>query len=143
MSGFMKISEAASLALHSMAFIAGNEGPLRVSEISRHLGASEFHLSKVLQRLGRSSLVNSTRGPRGGFTLVRKSSDISLLEVYEAIEGPLGDNQCLFDQRSCANGMCILGTVLTDVSEQIHDYLKGTTLSEISGVFERRDGGNQ
>ena len=78
------------------------------------------------------TFVKKTREPQGDD-----------LEVYEAIEGPLTDNQCLFDQRTCTNGRCILGTMLTDVSEQFYNYLNRTRLSELSGVFDRQEGGHQ
>ena len=59
------ISDAVSLALHSVAYIAAQDGQTSVHDISSRLEVSENHLSKVLQKLARSGLVNSTRGPQG------------------------------------------------------------------------------
>ena len=140
MSNFIKISDAASIALHSMAFMAANEGISRVADISSYLGVSEFHLSKVLQRLSKSKLVNSTRGPGGGFKLEKNSKDISLLEVYEAIDGQLSETRCLLDVSACKNGKCILGNTLTSIAGQFKDYLSKTALSELDDVFEKNGG---
>jgi len=124
-----KVSEAASLALHTAAFLAGRPGEVvTTGEVASALDVSENHLSKVLQRLAKAGLVRSTRGPRGGFMLSRSPDDLTLLEVYEAIEGPLGTTNCLFGRPVC-DGECILGDLLTDVNAQIRAYLTGTKLS--------------
>jgi Rrf2 family protein len=133
-----KVSEAASLALHAMTVLATNPGrAISTSEIAEGLGVSENHLSKVFQRLARAGLVRSTRGPKGGFSLDRAADDLTLLDVYEAIEGPLVPRSCLFGRPVC-NGQCILGDLLHSVNTQIHDRLATTKLSslpELEGVL--------
>ena len=125
----LKVSEAASLALHTAVFLAGRpEEVVTTGEVASALDVSENHLSKVLQRLAKAGLMRSTRGPRGGFMLSRSPDDLTLLEVYEAIEGPLGTTNCLFGRPAC-DGECILGDLLTDVNAQIREYLTRTKLS--------------
>ncbi len=127
----LKVSEAASLALHAAAFLAGRPGEVvTTGEVASVLDVSENHLSKVLQRLAKAGLVRSTRGPRGGFMLSRSPDDLTLLEVYEAIEGPLGTTNCLFSRPVC-NGECILGDLLTDVNARIRARLTQTKLSAV------------
>ena len=90
MSSAFRFSEAGSLALHAMAFLgADHEKALTVREIARGLSVSENHLAKVMQRLAREGLVESVRGPKGGFKVRGSPDEISLLDVYEAIDGPL------------------------------------------------------
>ncbi len=80
----LRISEAASLALHATGLMAINPGkPMSTKVIAQSFEVSEAHLSKVLQRLGKVGLLNSARGPRGGFTLARDPKDINLLEVFK------------------------------------------------------------
>ncbi len=126
-----KVSEAASLALHTTAFLAGQPGRLvTAGQMASALQVSENHLSKVLQRLAKAGLVRSTRGPKGGFALNRSSDELTLLDVYEAIEGPLVITDCLFSRPVC-NGQCILGDLLTDVNSRIKAYLSETKLSSV------------
>ena len=107
MSNLINISEAASLALHGLVLIAKNQ-PLRINVkvLAEELNASQTHLAKVFQKLGKANLVRSLRGPAGGFELNKPADDITFLEIYEIIDGeiilsdcPLGKNQIRFMKR--------------------------------------------
>jgi len=135
MANILRVSEAASLALHSLVLLAVEPGePLTTHKIGSLLGVSEAHLSKVLQRLAREGFVKSTRGPKGGFVLAKPPESITLLEVYESIEGPLLWSNCLLDAPICS-GTCIFGGLLKDVNDQVRRYLSGTTLAELTDVY--------
>ncbi len=136
MAGVLNISEAASLAMHSLALIASRSCMTTVGDISGELGVSEFHLSKVMQRLSRHGLVRSVRGPRGGFTLARDSRSITLLDVYEAIEGRLVDAACIMEKKSCLNGKCILGNTIPEMAALFRNRLGGTSISDIMDVYQ-------
>jgi len=130
-NGVLGISEAASLALHALAIIAGREGaPVSTEESARLLEASEAHLSKVLQRLSKAGLVSGKPGPGGGFTLEKPPSEITLLEIYEAMEGPLETERCLFDLSFCDRGACPLSSLLSRHGREIADELSVTMLEE-------------
>ena len=136
MPSALRISEAASLGLHTMVLLAARRNRrMSAKEIASILGVSEAHLSKVMQRLGRVGLVTSTRGPKGGFALARPGSEIRLLDVFVAIEGPLKASECLLGARICDGTRCILGTLLTDVNKLVHDHLSGSTLDELTAVY--------
>lgn len=135
MSSVLKISEATSLALHSMVLLSvGPQESLSTWEMAGILKASEAHLAKVLQRLSKQGLVRSVRGPRGGFVLGRSADDITLLEVYEAVEGPLASGDCLLDTPVCG-GECILGDLLHSVNGQVRDYLSQKRISDLRHVY--------
>lgn len=130
----LKLSEAASLAMHTMVLLVGNPGKqVSAKEIATRLNVSEAHLAKVLQRLARYGLVRSARGPKGGFTLDGSYSKISLLDIYESIEGPLQDKHCFRSTKNCKPGGCIFGGLLGDVSHQVREYLEGTKLPDLAG----------
>jgi Rrf2 family protein len=136
----LKISEAASMALHTMVVLAENPSRLvSTREIASTLQVSEAHLSKVLQRLARAGLVKSIRGPKGGFRLGKPSDQITLVDVYEVIEGPLKSNNCLFAKPICRSEPCILGGLLEGVSHQIRDYLTETKLSRLINAYGRKN----
>ncbi len=137
MGNVFRISDAASLALHSMVLLAANEDQvLSTREIAATLQVSQAHLSKVMQRLRRVGLVESIRGPTGGFKLGKPGEQISLLEVYEAIEGALTATYCLLGTPICRGEKCILGDLLETVNRETREYLAGTSLSDLTDVYE-------
>lgn len=138
MANVLRISDAASLALHTMVMMAARQGQvLSTPAIAEALDASQAHLAKVLQRLHKAGLVESTRGPAGGFRLSRPGDTISLAEVYEAIEGPLGSSRCLLSSPICDGTRCILGDLVPTLNARVKAYLAGTTLADVSGVFRQ------
>lgn len=133
MSSVLRISEAAVLALHSMAYLAITPDKLSsTKEIATKLRISEAHLSKVLQRLSKTGLVKSIRGPRGGFVLGKASEEISLLEIYESIDGQLVPSKCLFGDPFYSADKCILGGLLGAIDDQVRDYLVKTKLNTLN-----------
>lgn len=140
MSNVLKISEAASLAMHTMGLLAAKpDRMLSTKEIASVLGASEAHLSKVLQRLSRGGFVRSIRGPKGGFTLGKESDEIFLLEVYESIEGPLLSSNCLLSEPVCDGTECILGGLLKTVNKEVKEYMSKTKVSDLIGAYRNVD----
>ena len=137
MSALLRISEAAVLAVHTAALLAGEEGRVMTTqEVAGFLNASAAHLSKVLQRLSKTGLVTSVRGPKGGFTLAKPARDVTLLEVYEAMDGPLPERECLLEAAVCG-GDCILGDVLKNLGCIVKDHMSRTTLADVSGRLSR------
>jgi len=134
------ISDAVSLALHSVAYLAAQDGQASVQDISKRLAVSENHLSKVLQQLSRSGLVRSTRGPQGGFCMARKCESLTLLDVYEAIEGPVRDHKCLMRKKTCGKKPCILGDTMETMWDIFRKHLKSTRVADIAGIYRREAG---
>lgn len=133
MKNLLKVSEAATLALHTMTMLAANPSrKVPAREIAAVYRVSEAHLAKVLQRLGKAGLVHSTRGPKGGFTLGKKPARITLLTVFEAVEGPLGFRNCMFAKKVCKGDRCVMGTALQEANQVLKDYLTKTTLAEFT-----------
>ncbi|MBN2185370.1 MAG: Rrf2 family transcriptional regulator [Candidatus Krumholzibacteriota bacterium] len=131
MTGFVKISDAASLAFHATVYLASNEGKMVSNrEISRKFKLSDAHLAKIMQRLSRAGIVKSVRGPGGGFTLTRSPDDLTLKDVYEAVESKIQTEGCLLDEDLCGC-RCLLGTVLTELNGEISSRLENTKLSDV------------
>ena len=141
MSKLLNISDAASIAFHTMVLLTVSpEELLSTKDMASALNVSEAHLAKVLQRLAKSGLVRSTRGPKGGFRLEKSADKITLREVYEAIDGPLVPAECLFASPVCGGDHCILGGLLESVNDQVSQYLARTRLSELSEIYGRKHG---
>ena len=132
----LKISEAASLAMHALGYLANRQdGPITSREIASRFEISEAHLSKVLQRLVKVELVRSVRGPRGGFILTRSPGSVTLLEVFEAIEGRFEPTQCLLSSSICEGDDCILGKIVVEANTMLRARLEETTLVEVEAVI--------
>ncbi|MEA4883354.1 MAG: Rrf2 family transcriptional regulator [Clostridia bacterium] len=135
MSTALQMSEATFLALHSMTIVAqAGTGFVAVKEIADLAGFSHAHLSKVLQRLVKAGLLTSSRGPKGGFSLARRADDVTLLEVYEAMEGPLTPYRChvQISHGSCPFAECLLSGLPERFTKEFHDYLAEKTLADVS-----------
>ncbi|MCX6645828.1 MAG: Rrf2 family transcriptional regulator [bacterium] len=130
MATILKISDAASLASHMMVIIASANGRLvTAKEGANQLIVSEAHMSKVMQRLAKHGLVKSVRGPGGGFQLIDAPEKITLLQIYEAIDGPLTEDMCLLNNKACIRMNCIMGTMIDSINKQVRDYFTTTNLA--------------
>ena len=131
----LKISEASSLAMHALGYLANREDrPVNAREIASRFEISEAHLSKVLQRLVKVGLLRSSRGPKGGFLLTRTPESITLLEVYESIEGTIKPSQCLLSAAICDGESCILGKIVLEANQTLRTRLEETTLTEVGKI---------
>jgi Rrf2 family protein len=99
----MKISRSTGYALIAVGYIAKNsgDGAILAAKISSEYNIPLEYLLKILQQLVRSDVLQSKRGPRGGFYLSRSRADTTLLDIVEAVEGPMTDN---FEISTQANG---------------------------------------
>jgi Rrf2 family protein len=89
----MKIGRSTGYALLAIAYIAQNKEKKAVlsQDISRQYDIPLEYLLKILQQLVKANLLHSKRGPSGGFTLARPSEKINVLQIIEAVEGPMSN----------------------------------------------------
>lgn len=131
MQSVLKISEAASIALHAMTYVAlHNDKPVSNKDIANNFGISINHLSKVLQRLVKANLLKSTKGPSGGFEMTKKCKDITFLDIYEAIDGEVGTSSCLFGKNLCPCKTCIMGDFLNKTNKRVREFFGNKKLSD-------------
>ncbi len=133
MANLIQLSEAASLAIHGAAFMALEPGrSFSVREIAERTGVSEHHLVKVLQRLVKAGFLSSIRGPKGGFSFAKRPEEISLLGLYEAVEGRLETSSCPGRRSSCIFRGCVFGDLLNRFNGEVAEYFKNTFLSDFA-----------
>lgn len=103
----MQITRASDYAVRVMIHLAGlaPRTTIRQSELSKATDVSGHFLSKVLQQLVRSRLIRSQRGSGGGYSLAVPANSVSLLDVVQAMEGPVRLNQCIEEGPSCERKM--------------------------------------
>ena len=131
MATILRLSEAATLAIHTMVLLAAGERMVSTREIALKLGASEAHLAKVLQRLARAGMVHSERGPKGGFELAEGGEDITLMDIYELMDGRYAPSDCLLGYPVCGGCDCVLGDLAGSINALVRDYLRGTKLKDL------------
>ena len=130
-AGIVHISEMTSLALHGMAFIAvSEEQVLSAKAIAEATGASEAHLAKVFQRLVKTGLVCSERGPKGGYFLAKPVEEITLLDVFQSIEGKTEDNKCPLKREKCPFNQCLFEGFLEKMEEEFTSYFRQRSLAD-------------
>jgi Rrf2 family protein len=131
MAKIVTLSEAASIALHAMILVGRSKGEsINVDEIAEVTTSSRHHVAKVMQRLAKDGYVNSSRGPNGGFFLAKKSKEITLLEIYESIEGKVIPTDCPMDKQICNFGQCFMNNITKDLTLQFKNFMDVQTLDK-------------
>ncbi|MFH2094637.1 MAG: Rrf2 family transcriptional regulator [Bacteroidota bacterium] len=124
------LSEASSIAIHAMVMIAQAESRINVKKISEANHASEHHVAKIMQKLVKEGYIMSKRGPDGGFLLLRKPATITLLEIFETIDGKITTGNCQLDRPVCPFDKCLMDGKLNDMAIEFRDFMKTKKLSE-------------
>ncbi len=130
MSKIFSLSEAGSIAIHSMVLIAKSDVKLNVVKIAERTGSSKHHVAKVLQRLVKDDFLISNRGPHGGFELKKPADEINLLEIYESIEGHIEITKCPMDNLICPFSKCLLGDIIGKMTLNFKEYMSGQKLTD-------------
>ncbi|MBK7027855.1 MAG: Rrf2 family transcriptional regulator [Bacteroidales bacterium] len=131
MAKIVSYSEAASIGMHGMVLVARAGETVNVQKISDITGSSRHHVAKVMQRLVKEGFLLSNRGPSGGFQLSVDPGSVTLLQIYESIEGHVKVVECPHDKPVCPFGKCILGTVVLQMSQLFRDHLNSHTLADL------------
>jgi Rrf2 family protein len=136
----MQLTRAADYAVRVMIHLAGLPPGTRASraDLASAAECPEQFLSKVLQSLTRAGLVVSHRGNTGGFELPPVHLGASVLEVVEAIEGPIRLNVCLNSGESCTRQTwCPAHLVWQRAQDAMVEVLRDTTLSGLAQLWWR------
>jgi len=136
----MQLTRAADYAVRVMIHMAGLPlgTTVRLRTLALAVTVPESFLAKVLQTLTRAGLVVSRRGPDGGFELVPSSMQASLLDVIDAIEGPVQLNSCLGESGCCEHkAWCPAHTVWAEAQIAMLTVLSRDTLGELALRVDR------
>ncbi len=133
----MLFSRTAVHGIYALCYLnrAGNGRPLPSPVIASDLGIPRDQAAKVLQSLNNAGLVRPTRGRRGGYTLVKRLDDISVVEVLDALNPPEDDER--LRPKTCKrdpSNMCNAHKGLQRLNERVREALAGETLSELAGT---------
>jgi Rrf2 family protein len=136
-------SEYGLLATIDLACTYGT-GPVSAREIAERRGIPPRFLEQLFVSLRRAGIVAAVRGARGGFELTRAPSEVSVLDVVEALEGPLQSSVCDQERESgCGkSGSCAAAPVWARATLALREVFATTTLASLAGTqetFDRRE----
>ncbi len=131
MAAIINFSEAFIIGVHSLVIVAHSKDPVNLEAIAEKGNIMKNHASKVLQILVKKGLMNSYKGPSGGFILIKEPKDINMLALYEMIEGPVSMSECPRGKAVCPFGNCLMGGVASKLSGEVKEYLGNKTLEDL------------
>lgn len=129
----MQITRQADYAIRAVLHLSrlGNGQRASTSQIAQEQSIPPSFLAKIVSQLSVSGLLQTSRGARGGVSLARSPRDITLLEVIEAIDGPILLNECVADEANCAfSEDCPLRPVWCDAQAELVKRLTSTNFGQ-------------
>lgn len=129
----MLVTRETDYAVRTVLYLARQDNRMvSVTEIAHIMQIPKSFLSKLLQRLVRNHILESSRGAKGGFLLARKPSEISLLSIVEAMQGPAGINVCAIDSKKCKlSSSCAVHPVWVDIRKEVEKRLRKETIERL------------
>lgn len=131
----MQITRQADYAVRAVLYLAEQSNGRRAptSEIARKQHIPPSFLAKIVSQLSVAGVVQTSRGARGGVSLARPSKEISLLEVVEAIDGPITLNECVLDPKACVFGSdCTVHDVWCNAQAELVEKLRHTNFQSLA-----------
>lgn len=138
--GRYAVTAMLDLALHY------EDGPITLADISQRQGISLSYLEQLFAKLRRKGLVDSTRGPGGGYRLSRVPAEIPVADVIIAVDEKLETTRCGGLGNCQEDERCLTHDLWTELSDQIYTFLSGISLGNlvsrqtIQDVAARQDG---
>jgi Rrf2 family iron-sulfur cluster assembly transcriptional regulator len=145
----MRLTTKGRFAVTAMVDLAlrDSAGPVTLAEISSRQKISLSYLEQLFGKLRRRGLVDSVRGPGGGYRLGKATVGISIAEIILAVDEPIDATQCAGKENCRDEQKCLTHDLWATLNERIFDYLEAVTLRELvenqrskgSGVNTVRD----
>ena len=124
-----------------------DQGPISLADISERQGISLSYLEQLVTKLRRQSLVKSTRGPGGGYSLSRDAYQIAVADVITAVDEKVDTTRCGGMANCQGDERCLTHELWASLSEQIYGFLQGISLGhltarkDVQDVAKRQDKG--
>jgi len=123
--GRYAVTAMLDLALHY------DNGPITLSDISQRQGISLSYLEQLFSKLRKHELVDSTRGPGGGYRLSRIADEIAVAQVITAVDEKVESTRCGGLANCHDDQQCLTHELWTELSEQIHGFLMSISLGQL------------
>jgi len=129
----MQITRQADYAIRAVLYVArlSDNERAATSQIAKEQKIPPSFLAKIISQLSIAGLLQTSRGARGGVTLAKNPADISLLDVVEAIDGPIALNECVHDDGACNfSGDCPMRSIWCEAQTDLVNKLKSTNFAQ-------------
>ena len=140
----MKLSTKSEYGLRAMLNIAmnGSDSAISIKDISKKEGISVAYLEQLMNKLMHNGLVESIRGPKGGYRLSKETDAITVGDIVKTLEGDLYPVHCVAIQKGSRNTCkkskgCVPKLVWMKLAKTIGDYLDSITLEELCAQDRR------
>jgi Rrf2 family protein len=138
------LSNTCKYAIRSLIYIAnyaGKEKKIGIKKITKDLNIPSFFLGKILQKMVRKELLNSVKGPNGGFSLARDPEEISLYDIVMNVEGEGYFNNCIIRLEPCSCfteeiSTCPIHKRFNQIRNELVTFYQETSLADIIEDFE-------
>ena len=133
----MKLSTKVRYGLRAMIYLAlqGQKDPVFTSTIAKELDVSRKYLESLLIALKNAELLRSIRGYKGGYMLSRPAEDITIHDIYHALEGPVAIIDCVNEKNHCTqSSICTAREFWGRVMLSISQVLTNTTLDMLASI---------
>lgn len=130
--GRFAVTAMLDLAMHN------GQGPVTLAGISRRQGISLSYLEQLFGKLRRHTLVDSVRGPGGGYTLAREPDSMSVADIIIAVDEPLDATQCGGKENCLDEQRCMTHDLWSTLNEKMYEYLHSVKLSELVAKQQAR-----
>ena len=129
----MRLTTKGRFAVTAMLDLAihGGKGPVTLAGISRRQHISLSYLEQLFGKLRRHTLVDSVRGPGGGYTLARQTDKMSVADIIIAVDEPLDATQCGGLENCQDEQRCMTHDLWSTLNEKMYEYLQSVTLAEL------------
>lgn len=127
----LRLSKFADYGTQVMAYMAKDGAVHSASEVAAALGMAASTISKILKMLARDDLVESVMGAKGGYRLARHPNDISMVEIINAMDGPISITECSGDTACTRESLCSTRGNWQGINRVIQEALEKVSLAEM------------
>jgi Rrf2 family iron-sulfur cluster assembly transcriptional regulator len=129
----MRLTTKGRFAVTAMIDLAmrQHQGPVTLAGISQRQKISLSYLEQLFGKLRRHELVESTRGPGGGYTLARSAKDVTVADIIFAVDEPIDATQCGGKENCVENGQCMTHELWSNLNKKIVEFLDSVTLANM------------
>ena len=129
----MRLTTKGRFAVTAMVDLSMRQtrGPVTLAAVSERQHISLSYLEQLFGKLRRAKLVNSVRGPGGGYCLARPTGDISVAEIISAVDEPIDATQCGGKENCIDDRRCVTHDLWATLNEKMNDYLSSVSLADV------------